>query len=123
MKTSSAKSKGRKLQQNVRDVILEQYSEYLEPDDVRSTGMGQSGVDVQLSPLAKRTFPFSIECKNQQSISIWACLEQTFTNLMDNTFGLLVFKRNRSETYVCLKLDDFMEITDHTDFTKIFPKK
>jgi len=63
VKTSSAKAKGRRLQQKVRDLILETFSE-LEEDDVRSTSMGAGGEDVQLSPLARRKFPFSVECKN-----------------------------------------------------------
>lgn len=66
MKPSSAKAKGRKLQQQVRDLILETFSD-LEPDDVRSTSMGAGGEDVLLSPLARRKFPFSVECKNQQA--------------------------------------------------------
>ena len=49
MKTSSAKAKGRRLQQKVRDLLLETFTE-LEPDDIRSTSMGVSGEDLQLSP-------------------------------------------------------------------------
>ncbi len=66
MRTSSAKAKGRRLQQKVRDLILETFSE-LEEDDVRSTSMGASGEDVLLSPLARKKFPFSVECKNVEA--------------------------------------------------------
>jgi hypothetical protein len=62
MKPSSAKAKGRKLQQYVRDTILDRYPE-LHPDDVRSTGMGQGGEDVQLSPAARLVIPCTVECK------------------------------------------------------------
>ena len=47
MKTSSAKAKGRRLQQKVRDLLLETFTE-LQPDDIRSTSMGVSGEDLQL---------------------------------------------------------------------------
>ena len=46
MKTRSAKQKGRRLQQNVRDLLLEALSEYLEEDDIRSTSMGAPGEDL-----------------------------------------------------------------------------
>ena len=50
MKTRSAKNKGKRLQNKVRDLILEKFTQ-LEEDDVRSTTMGDSGEDVLLSPL------------------------------------------------------------------------
>ena len=68
MKPQSAKAKGRKLQQYVRDEILAHFDE-LENDDVKSTGMGQSGEDVQLSPAARRLLPWSIEAKARASIA------------------------------------------------------
>ena len=59
MKSRSAKNKGKRLQNQVRDLILEKFQQ-LEEDDVRSTTMGDSGEDVLLSPFARRLFPFSI---------------------------------------------------------------
>ena len=67
MKTRSAKNKGKRLQNDVRDLILETFKE-LEPDDVRSTTMGDSGEDILLSPAARKLFPFSVECKNQEKL-------------------------------------------------------
>jgi len=55
IKTQSAKAKGRKLQQWVRNVILE-LIHTLEPDDVKSTSMGAGGEDVQLSPAAREQY-------------------------------------------------------------------
>ena len=108
MKTRSAKNKGKRLQNDVRDLILETFQE-LEPDDVRSTTMGDSGEDVLLSPAARKLFPFSVECKNQEKLNIWSSLEQTETNAGKHT-PLLIFKRNRSKTYAVLQLDDLMEM-------------
>jgi len=64
MKIASAKAKGRKLQQWVRDKIIGMYQD-LSTRDVISTGMGQQGEDVRLSEAAFKKFPFSVECKNQ----------------------------------------------------------
>jgi hypothetical protein len=37
----------------------------LEPDDVRSTSMGQTGEDLQLSPAARKLVPYQTEVKNK----------------------------------------------------------
>ena len=108
MKSRSAKNKGKRLQNKVRDLILEK-STQLEPDDVRSITMGDSGEDILLSPAARKLFPFSVECKNQEKLNIWSSLEQTETNAGKHT-PLLIFKRNRSKTYAVLQLDDLMEM-------------
>ena len=93
MKSRSAKNKGKRLQNNVRDL------------------MGDSGEDILLSPAARKLFPFSVECKNQEKLNIWSSLEQTETNAGKHT-PLLIFKRNRSKTYAVLQLDDLMEMLD-----------
>lgn len=108
MKTQSCKAKGRKLQQRVRDLILENFED-LEQDDVRSTSMGAGGEDVLLSPKARKYFPFSIECKNQESLGIWKALKQATDNSGKYT-PLLIFKRNHSKTYACLEFDDLMKL-------------
>jgi|TARA_R110000796_G_scaffold75641_1_gene169562 hypothetical protein len=108
MKSRSAKNKGKRLQNSVRDLILEKFNQ-LEEDDVRSITMGDSGEDILLSPAARKLFPFSVECKNQEKLNIWSSLEQTETNAGKHT-PLLIFKRNRSKTYAVLQLDDLMEM-------------
>ena len=57
--TRAAKAKGRLGQNEIRDKILETFPE-LEPDDVKSTTMGDSGEDIQLSPAARRKIPITI---------------------------------------------------------------
>ena len=108
MKSRSAKNKGKRLQNSVRDLILEKFNQ-LVVDDVRSITMGDSGEDILLSPAARKLFPFSVECKNQEKLNIWSSLEQTETNACKHT-PLLIFKRNRSKTYAVLQLDDLMEM-------------
>ena len=108
MKTSSAKAKGRRLQQWVRDRLLEA-AIWLEPDDVRSTSMGASGEDVLLSPRAREVFPISIECKNVESINIWKSMTQAEANAGDHT-PVLFFKRNRSPVYACLPAEDLVQL-------------
>jgi hypothetical protein len=111
MKTSSGKAKGRRLQNKVRDVLLEHFSDKLEPDDIRTAIMGETGEDIKLSPAARRLIPYSFECKNQEKLNIWSSLEQAEENSGDYP-PVLIFKRNRSKTYVTVELEEFMKLID-----------
>ena len=108
MKPRSAKNKGKRLQNQVRDLILEKFNS-LESDDVRSITMGESGEDILLSPAARKLFPFSTECKNQEKLNIWSSLEQAETN-SGKHIPIVIFKRNRSKTYVALEFEKLLEL-------------
>ena len=108
MKPRSAKNKGKRLQNKIRDLILEKF-DILEPDDVRSITMGDSGEDILLSPVARRLFPFSVECKNQEKLNIWSSIEQAEENSGKHT-PLVIFKRNRTKTYAVLEFDKLLEL-------------
>lgn len=108
--TRAGKAKGRRLQNKVRDLLLEAFKDELEQDDIRSTTMGMSGEDLQISPHARRIIPYSWEMKNQESISIWSSLNQAEENCPENSTPVLVFKRNRSKTYAVIELDKFIEL-------------
>ena len=116
MKTRSAKSKGRRLQNQVKDILLEAFTE-LEPDDIRTAIMGETGEDIKLSPAARREIPFSFECKNQEKINIWESLNQADENSGDYP-PVLIFKRNRSKTYAVLEIDDFIDIINEPKVTE-----
>ena len=92
MRPQSAKAKGRRLQQIVRDSILSRFP-VLTQDDVRSTSMGAGGEDVQLSSQARTLFPYSIECKNQERLNLWSSLDQAKVNAPPSCTSLLVLKR------------------------------
>jgi len=115
MKPRSAKNKGKRLQNKVRDLILEKFTQ-LEPDDVRSITMGDSGEDILLSPAARRLFPFSVECKNQEKLNIWSSLEQAEEN-SGNHSPLVIFKRNRSKTYAVLEFDELLKLLNESEIT------
>ena len=116
MKTRSAKSKGRRLQNQVKEILLEAFTE-LEPDDIRTAIMGETGEDIKLSPAARREIPFSFECKNQEKINIWESLNQAEENSGDYP-PVLIFKRNRSKTYAVLEIDDFIDIINEPKVTE-----
>ena len=64
--TRNAKAKGRLGQQEVRDKLLETFPD-LEPDDIKSTVMGDSGEDIQLSPAARKIIPLTIEVQRRKN--------------------------------------------------------
>jgi len=108
MKTSSAKAKGRLLQQLVVKKLLETFPQ-LEPDDVQNRAMGSQGTDVMLSPVAKKLAPIAVECKNQESVNVWASFEQAKAN-SDKLNPVLIIKRNRTQPLAVVGLDYFLTL-------------
>ena len=114
MRISSSKAKGRRLQNYVRDRLKEVFIKdwkklpALEDDDIKSQTMGMTGEDIVMSPDAKKIIPYSFECKNVEKINIWSALEQAETNCEGRT-PVLVFKRNRSKTYVVIEFDSWLD--------------
>lgn len=104
----SRKSKGAKFQKEIRDLLLETFTE-LEEDDIKTAIMGESGTDIKLSPAARKLIPFSIEAKAQETISLRKWWDQTKANA-GNYIPLLVTKQSRKEPLVILSLDDFIKL-------------
>lgn len=112
MKTSSAKAKGRRFQQEVRDKLIEVLKPYgVEPGDVKSTAMGQSGVDIQLSPFAKQFAPLAIECKSHKSMAIYKLYEQAEVYKEEGEPVLFV-KANRKKPLVVIDLEYYLNLLD-----------
>lgn len=107
MRPQSAKAKGRKLQQIVRDLILELNTE-LTKDDVRSTSMGAGGEDVQLSKAARALVPFQIECKNKRRHAVCTMFEQAKEHGPHEP--LLVVKQDHGDPLVVLDARVFFEM-------------
>jgi len=107
MTPSSAKAKGRILQQLVRDKILEAFPE-LEPDDVKSTSMGAGGEDVTLSPAARKKFPYQIECKNKATSQLHTYYNQAKTHGKHEP--IVIVKKNRAEVLVAVTLENFLNL-------------
>lgn len=111
IKTSSAKGKGRQLQQHVRDEIYAGWPE-LDDGDVESRGMGGAGVDIMLSPKARKLVPLSIECKNTKSTPSIAQVKQATANMYEETLPVVAWKpfgKQYKDTLVMCKLEDLLE--------------
>lgn len=117
MTTSSAKAKGRRLQQTVRDGLRRiGESRGLYDDDVQSTSMGVSGVDVRLSPAAVRVFgPLAIECKNKETLNVTSIFWQhAHKYLKEGQTPFLVSKKNDTKPLITMRLDDFLTIFERS---------
>ena len=121
MKRSSAKAKGRKLQDWVRNKLISFLTQQPKVIDieshVRCAIMGESGADVQLSPSIIHYFPFSIECKNQEKFSgIYNIMDQATNHSRHPPIAFI--KMNRRKPLVILEADVFLDswfknIDDH----------
>lgn len=109
IKTSSAKAKGRKHQQWVRDKIYETFP-VLEDGDVRSTSMGAGGEDIQLSPAARRLFPYSVECKAYKSFAIYTVMDQATENTPDGLQPIAIIKGDRRKPLAVLDAEHFFQL-------------
>lgn len=107
MKTSSAKAKGRNLQKWVRDELLT-LADNLSSDDIRSTSMGASGVDIQLSQAGKIIWPFAIECKNLNRVAAYQWYDQAKSNA-GKEIPIVVAKQNHSDPIVICDAKWFFE--------------
>ena len=107
MRTQSKKAKGRRLQQWVRDLLIEKLE--VHPEDIESRSMGAGGEDLIMSRSAREKFPYSIECKNQESLNIWKSYEQAQQNCGDYE-PIVVIKRNNVKPLVLVDADYFIKL-------------
>ena len=107
VKTQSAKAKGRRLQQWVRDLLIEKLD--IHPEDIESRSMGAGGEDLIMARAAREKFPYSIECKNQESINVWKSYEQAQENSKDYE-PVVILKRNNTKPLVLVDAEYFVKL-------------
>lgn len=105
----SRKSKGAKFQNEIRDKLLETFTQ-LEPDDIKTAVMGESGTDIKLSPAAQKLFPWAVEAKRTEKVSLRAWWDQAIANSTEKLKPLLITKQNRKEPLVVMSLKDFLSL-------------
>ena len=106
MRTSSAKAKGRRLQQKFRELLIEKLD--IHPEDIESRAMGSGGEDLIMARAARAKFPFSIEAKNQERLNIWSAWEQCNNNKGPYQ-PLVVIKKNGTPPLVVLEAETFLD--------------
>ncbi len=107
MKPKSAKAKGRILQKWFRELIIQQLG--LDEEDLESRPMGSQGEDIIIGKQSREKFPYSIECKNQESVNVWKAYKQAEEN-SKNYEPLVVIKRNRTKPLVLVDAEHFVNL-------------
>jgi hypothetical protein len=123
LKTSSAKAKGRKLQQWVCQQISDIFGVPWGPDEqIASREMGQNGVDIRLTGDIAKLFKWAIECKNQENWSVHQWIEQARTARDKDKLNcdwLVIAKRNHQDPVAIIDAKVFFnlikEIEENTD--------
>ena len=122
MRPQSAKAKGRRLQQQFRDLLIEKLD--IHPEDIESRSMGAGGEDLVMARAAREKFPFSIECKNVEKLNVWEAYNQAKENstpsrLSGNAYEPLDFmKKNNHKALVVLDAEKFVEICQKLNLSK-----
>jgi len=111
---AARKNKGRKLQYWVCKKISELLNISWNQDDdnslIQSRLGGQSGVDIILRNEIQQQFPFSVECKWQETWAIHAWIRQAITNQKEGTDWLIVAKRNKEKEVIIIDAERFFEL-------------
>lgn len=107
MNPSSAKAKGRRLQQWVRDKLIEMLD--VHPEDIESRSMGAGGEDLIMARAARSKFPHSIECKNVEKLNIWEAYEQATANGGDYE-PIVVIKKNGKKPLVVVDAEYYISL-------------
>ena len=108
MRHQSRKAKGRRLQQWLRLRLLSLLN--VAPEDIESRSMGAPGEDLMLSQEARRQWPYSVECKNTESLNVWAAWSQACANAGDYQ-PLLIIKRNRQKPLAVVCAEHFVKLS------------
>jgi len=115
MRYSSRKEKAKRLQKYVAYKVAELTGLPCGKDcSIESRQMGETGPDVRLDMEARKRFPFTVECKNQETWSVPAAIKQCQANLYDGTDWLLVLCKNRMRPVVVLDAEVFFELLEKT---------
>lgn len=114
--TASAKDKGRRLQKEICEKIshLTGFEWGSSGDDkpIESRPMGQKGVDVRMESQVQKLFPYSVECKNQETWSVPAWIKQAKENKKKGTDWLLFCRRNNFKTIVVMDVNAFFKLLE-----------
>lgn len=109
--TSSAKAKGRNLQQWTCKQISRILNIPWGKDEMIASREGsQNGTDIRLVGVAKKLFPFSVECKWQEAWAFPAWIKQAKSNQDPNTDWLLVVKKNHADPIVVMDAERFFDL-------------
>jgi|TARA_R100001129_G_scaffold130573_1_gene92414 hypothetical protein len=106
----SRKAKGRRLQNWVRDTLLEIFTS-LDSNDISCAIMGETGEDIKLSNPAKKLIPYSFECKNKETFKgIYDIIDQAKSNSNERETPIGIIKMNKHQPLAILDAKHFLQM-------------
>ena len=105
MKAKSAIAKGKNFERLIAKIFAKAFNTNIR----RTPGSGNLDIKGDLRNLSGPLEEWVIECKKQEKINIWDCIHQSQRQAGSKKW-LLVFSRNREKEYVCLDLQDWIEL-------------
>lgn len=111
MRPQSAKAKGRRAQQLVRDALRIVGAEFrLADGDFESTSMGAPGVDVKFSPAAERAFgAWATEVKNVEKLDVHKVFSEHAAKY-PGKLPVLIHTKNRADVLVTMKFELWLSL-------------
>ena len=82
----------------------------IHPEDIESRSMGSGGEDLIMARAARQKFPFSIECKNQESGNVWKAYEQACANNKGLYEPLVIMKKNNEKPLAVVDAQVFIDM-------------
>jgi len=110
---SSRKDKGKRLQKWTAMKISEVTGlEWGKDCPIESREGSSNGPDVRLDSRARELFPFTVECKNQESWAVPSFISQAKANTYPGTNWLLIVSKNRFKPIAILDAEVFFKILE-----------
>ena len=91
----------------LHSICLLYTSDAADEEDIESRSMGAGGEDLIMARAARKKFPYSIECKNQEKLNIWEAYNQACDNA-GHYEPIVVIKRNNQKPLVLIDAEYFM---------------
>ena len=113
MTSRGCKTKGKNFQNKICDMISKLIGLPVEKDgELESRQMGMTGVDIILRGRARKFFPYSVEAKRCEQLSIYRVIQQAEKNIMPDTEPCIIFQKNHKESWTCVRTTHFFELLE-----------
>lgn len=106
----SRKNKGRQFENELAQTLREAFPD-LDPADISARSMGDIGIDLLLSPIARQAFPFGVEAKRVERLNIYSAIKQAETNAKkEGLHPMVVFRKNHDRAWAAIPLSVLLDI-------------
>lgn len=107
------RQKGKKYERDLRDMFREYTG--LGEGDIDSAVGSETGVDIKLSPAARKVLPLSVEAKARKTPDFKSWIKQAEANAYPDTIPAVFWRMPRmsvKDSLVILKTTDFLDLVD-----------